>query len=265
LYAAIIQKCRRRRVLPGDLICLGAALASFIIFSLSRFQLPHYLNILFPFFAILTAAWLYGVRRRWTIKAVRIVQNSIAVLLPVILLALCWLFHFSGWPLLMTGMLVLAVLPFVLFRGPLLFTPVARSFWMALLVFAFVNFIVYPGILQYQAGTVAGHYTRELPAPLSTPVYLLQEAPVDYSFEFDCPHPVERVPVDSLSRTGTDSAFVFAPSTFADTLARHGYRSTALRSFPNFHISQLTGEFVNYRTRASVLKQWSIFCIHKEK
>jgi hypothetical protein len=258
LYAAIIQKCRRRRAMPGDLLCLGAALASFIIFSLSRFQLPHYLNILFPFFAILTAAWLHSVHRRGTIKAVRIIQNSIAVLLPLLLLALIWFFHFSGWPLLMTVMLVLAILPFTLFRGTFLSAPVARSFWMALLVFAFVNFIVYPGILQYQAGTVAGHYTREMPAPMATPVYLLQEAPVDYSFEFDCPHPVERVPMDSLFRRVTDSAYVFAPLSFTDTLARHGLSVSPLRSFPNFHISQLTGEFVNYRTRAQVVTPWAL-------
>ena len=265
LYAAIIQKCRRRRALPGDLICLGAALASFIIFSLSRFQLPHYLNILFPFFAILTAGWLHTVHRRGAIKIIRIVQNSIAVLLPVLLLVLCWFFHFNGWPVLMGAIGLLALLPFFLFRGSLLSAPVARSFWMALLVFSFVNFILYPGILRYQAGTVAGHYTRDLPVPLSTPVYLLNEAPVDYSFEFDCPHPVERVPVDSLSPLVKDSAFVFAPAAFADTLALRGYTATALSYFPNFHISQLTGKFIDYHTRTSVLTPWTIFCIHSRK
>ena len=261
LYAAIIQKCSRRRAFPGDLLCLGAALASFIVFSLSRFQLPHYLNILFPFFSILTAAWLHSVHRRGTQKTVRILQNAIAILLPILLLALCWLFHIDGWILLMVATGLLAIAPFVLFRGPLVPASVARSFWMALLVFSFVNFILYPAILRYQAGTVAGRYTRDLPAPLSVPVYLLQEAPVDYSFEFDCPHPVERIPLADLPSTGADSALVFAPASFADTLARHGFRSSTLHSFPNFHISQLTGKFADYRTRQSVLTPWSLMQI----
>lgn len=263
LYAAIIQKCRRRRAFPGDLVCLGAALASFIVFSLSRFQLPHYLNILFPFFSILTAAYLYRVHRHGSQKLIRIVQNSIAVLLPFLLLALCWLFHFSGWVLIMTATILLAITPFFLFRRPALPASIIRSFWMAMLVFSFVNFIVYPAILQYQAGTVAGHYMRDVPPP-AQPVYLLQEAPVDYSFEFDCLHPVQRIPIDSLSaRASSSGAFVFAPASFADTLMLRGYRAASIRAFPNFHISQLTGKFVDYHTRASVLTPWLLMRVRR--
>ncbi|HEY4337127.1 MAG TPA: glycosyl transferase, partial [Puia sp.] len=259
LYAAMFQKCRRRRAFPGDLVCLGAALASFIVFSLSRFQLPHYLNILFPFFSILTAAYLYGVHRRGSQKTIRILQNGIAGLLPILLLALCWFFHFSGWMIVMVVIVGLALTSFTLFRDPPLPASIVHSFWMALLVFSFVNFILYPTILQYQAGTVAGHYMREVPPP-GQPVYLLQEAPVDYSFEFDCPHPVERVPIHSLPA----NALVFAPTAFADTLAGRGLHATPLQSFPNFHISQLTGEFVNWRTRATVLTPWSLMRVEKK-
>jgi len=269
LYAAMVQKCRRRRAFPGDLVCLGAALASFIVFSLSRFQLPHYLNILFPFFSILTAAWLHSVYRRGSQKTIRIVQNCIAVLLPALLLALCWLFHFPGWIVTMIAIVGLALTPFVLFRQPPLPASIVRSYWMALLVFCFVNFILYPAILQYQAGTVAGRFMRDL-TPRDQPVYLLQEAPVDYSFEFDCPHPVIRVPMDSLpAGTPSDSlsqaaTLVFAPTAFTDTLARHGWRATPLQSFPNFHVSQLTGEFVNWRTRATVLVPWSLMRVERK-
>jgi len=269
LYAAMVQKCRRRRAFPGDLICLGAAGASFIVFSLSRFQLPHYLNILFPFFSILAAAYLYSVHRRGSQKTIRIIQNSIAVLLPILLLALCWLFHFRGWGMIMIAIVGLALPPFVLFRQPPLPASIIRSYWMALLVFSFVNFILYPTILQYQAGTVAGHYMREV-SPRDQPVYLLQEAPVDYSFEFDCPHPVIRIPMDSLTARAQSGgpaqagALVFAPTAFADTLAGRGWHATTLQSFPNFHISQLTGEFVNWRTRATVLTPWSLMRVERK-
>jgi 4-amino-4-deoxy-L-arabinose transferase-like glycosyltransferase len=265
LYAAIIQKCRRRRAFPGDLICLGAAAASFIVFSLSRFQLPHYLNILFPFFSILTAAWLHSVRRKGSQKAIRILQNGIALLLPFLLLGLCWLFCFDGWLLIMAGIALLAITPFLIFRRPQLPASIIRSFWMALLVFSFVNFILYPAILQYQAGTVAGNYLRDLSRP-AQPVYLLQEAPVDYSFEFDSPNPVERIPIDSVhslilaaqSPSPAPLLLVFAPATFADSLARHGLHATPIHTFPNFHISQLTGKFANYHTRTTVLTPWSL-------
>ena len=280
LYAAVVRKFRRNtpdtdsptraaRRIPGDWICLGGALASFVVFSLSRFQLPHYLNILFPFFAILTADYLYGIRLPRTQKIIRIVQDVISVLLPVLVLTLCWFFHFDRWPGVMILILVLAVLPFLLFRGRSLPIPIARNFWMAMLVFAFVNFTMYPAILQYQAGTQAGHFVEELsmsefiPHYLKDTTFLLHEAPVDYSFEFDCPLPVGRVTMDSLVHKLTPyrQLLVFAPSSFADSLSKRRLSITTLQSFPNFHISQLTGEFVNYRTRSSVVTPWSLFVV----
>ncbi len=268
LYAAVIYKCRRvirpaaenpgRRHTPGDLVCLGAASASFLVFSLSRFQLPHYLNILFPFFSILTAGYLYNVRLRLTQKTLRIIQDSISLLLPLLLLLLGWFFHFNGWLWLLIVILALSIVPWLLFRGRSLPAAVSRSLWMALLVFAFVNFIVYPSILRYQAGTQAGH---SLPAG-DAAVFLLQEAPVNYSFEFDSPRPVERIPIDSLF--DKKDALVFAPAAFADTLAKRGYKTDIIRKYPNFHISQLTGPFVNYKTRESVIQWYAVFKVNRQ-
>jgi 4-amino-4-deoxy-L-arabinose transferase-like glycosyltransferase len=265
LYAAIIRKCRRgaipRHSIPGDKICLGAVLASFLVFSLSRFQLPHYLNILFPFFAIMTAEYLYGVRRRGSRKTIGIVQDSINILLPILLWLLCWFFRFDGWPLLMSGIAVLAVLPFLLFRKRALPSPVARSFWMAMLVFAFINFILYPSILQYQAGTQAGKYVSQVPAGVpgatSDSVYLLQEGGDCYSFEFDCSRPVGRIPMSSLTTiVDRGPTLVFAPATLADSLTARNMHARPIREFSNFHISQLTGTFINCRTRGQVLTPW---------
>ncbi len=287
LYAAIIRKCRRsavqtaaqgsmdaissRRSIPGDKICLGAALASFLIFSLSRFQLPHYLNILFPFFAIMTAEYLYAVQRRRSRKAIGITQDSISVLLPVLLLGCCFFFHFDHWPMLMTAIAGLAILPFLIFRERALPSPIARSFCMAMLVFAWFNFILYPAILQYQAGTQAGKYIAHLPAAdtstttaiseraATESVYLLQEGGDCYSFEFDCPRPVGRVPIDSLLAViNYHPTLVFAPDRFADSFTARQLHARPIREFYNFHISQLTGPFIDYRTRQQVLTPWSL-------
>jgi 4-amino-4-deoxy-L-arabinose transferase-like glycosyltransferase len=260
LYAAVIRRCRSiRRVVPGDWICGGAVLASFVLFSLSRFQLPHYLNILFPFFAILTAGWLYGVHRNGTRRFVRIVQGIINILLPVLLLTLAWVLFFPRATLLLAGIAVLSLLPFLLFRGAALPVPITRSFWLALLVFSFVNFVLYPAILKYQAGTQAGRWLARNRSDAHA-LYLLQEAPVNYSVEFYSPVPVRRIPMDSLGGavTAGGPVLVFAPAAFSDTLVRRGYHANILQSFPNFHISQLTGEFLNARTREKVLENYGI-------
>lgn len=275
LYAAIVQKSRRRRGstsaslhprnVTGDYICLGAAGVSFIVFSLSRFQLPHYLNILFPFFSILAAGYLYGIHRQWAQRTLFIIQGVISILLPVLLLLLCWFYHFNHWALIMTVILLLAVMPFVLFRGRTLTTAVGRSFWMALLVFSFVNFILYPAILQYQAGTQAGHYIARLMNTEKDPsvIYTLDEAPASYSFEFDCPVPLQRLPMDSLgAHLGKGPVYVFAPGSFVDSLKKRGYPARSERNFPNFHVSQLSGEFLNYKTRETVVESYSLMTVY---
>jgi 4-amino-4-deoxy-L-arabinose transferase-like glycosyltransferase len=259
LYAAVIQRFRNvRRAVPGDWICAGAVLATFILFSLSRFQLPHYLNILFPFFAILTAGWLYGIRRKASQQFVRIVQGLINIILPLLLLALARFFQFRQEALLLTGIIILSVLPFLLFRGAALPVSITRSFWLALLAFSFVNFVMYPAILRYQAGTQAARWIGRSEPGVAN-VFLLQEAPVNYSIEFYSPAPVRRIPIDSLSGVlAGRPGLVFAPAGFSDTLARHGFRTDIMQSFPNFHISQLTGEFLDARTRARVVENYAL-------
>jgi hypothetical protein len=264
LYAAVIRRCRSvRRAVPGDWICAGAVLASFVLFSLSRFQLPHYLNILFPFFAILTAGWLYSVRRKATQQFVRIVQGLINILLPLLVLALAWVLFYPRASFLLAGIVVLSLLPFLLFRGAALPVSITRSFWLALLVFSFVNFVLYPAILQYQAGTQAGRWISRT-RPGADAVYLLQEAPVNYSIEFYSPVPVRRIPIDSLGRAMAEGrVLVFGPAAYLDTLTRRGFHAGILQSFPNFHISQLTGEFLDARTREKVLENYAVMGVSR--
>ncbi len=51
---------------------------------------------------------------------------------------------------------------------------------------------------------------------------------------------------------------VFTQAGRLDKLADAGYEVQALRHFPHFHISQLTGPFINYRTRDSVTEDWVV-------
>ncbi|HVW60738.1 MAG TPA: glycosyltransferase family 39 protein [Puia sp.] len=267
LYAAVFRKVRRG-AFPGDLICFGGAVLSFAMFSLSRFQLPHYLNILFPFFSILTADWLYHIHRRAANRAVSTVQGIITILLPLLLLFLCWLYHFPGWPLIIAVILVLSVLPFRLFRrdtlseagqsGISLPDIFGRSCWMALLTFTFVNCCLYPAILQYQAGMIAGDYLRHQ-LPDCKVVYMPEKGPDNYSIGFYSPCAVQRLPPDSFpSVLRQGPAVFFITKEYSDTLYRKGFRVEPLQQFPNFHVSRLTGGFLDHRTREASVEWFEL-------
>lgn len=267
LYMAVYNKARKllQKTRSGDRICLGAAVLSFAMFSLSRFQLPYYLNILFPFFSILTAEYLPGIRSRVTVRAVAIVQGIIIVLLPVLVLLLCWFFHFSGWQYWVVAGLALALWAFYLFRGNALMAVAGRSYWMAMLVYLFVNCGLYPSMLRYQAGMEAGEYIRQVMGPTGARgpgiapdvVYLFAEGPVNYSLEFYAPCPVQRIGRDSLAAVLRKGPALLFVST-RDTVLRKLYQVQNVKSFPNFHVSRLTGEFVNYRTRERSLEWFEL-------
>ena len=274
LYAAIIQKFRnwkKDRAVPGAALCLGAAILTFIVFSLSRFQLPHYLNILFPFFSILTASWIVGLHRPGARRIAGIIQHGVALILSALLLVICWFFHAGGWMLAGIVLLILSAASFLIFRGPGLPTAFARSFWASLLAFGFINFYFYPALLRYQAGTQAGKYINWLlensrSGSVQSPpaVYMLLDAPVNYSFEFYCPEPVRRLSIDSLPAViKGGGALFFLTRASQPVLSKTGYKVQKLKEFPNFHVSQLTGEFLNYRTRQNVLEWYSIARVFK--
>ncbi len=148
---------------------------------------------------------------------------------------------------------------------------------MALQAYAFINFCLYPALMRYQAGSEAAKYLKgtdqpeELKKEVAEPgaeVVMLKEASIDYSFEFYCPVPVRWIAIDSLSgvlrqreasRKGQRAMLLFLPASFGDSLARRGYSVQELKRFPNFHISQLTGEFLNYRTREATLEEFSLY------
>lgn len=275
LYAAIVRKCRRlgdRQAVMGDSICLGGALISFVIFSLSRFQLPHYLNILFPFFSILAGDWLAGPRKPSSRRILSILQYSIAGILLALLLFLCWLVHFDRYAWIMALLAALAFFSFRLFRGGsggALPTAIGRSYCIALLAYAFINFCLYPRLLQYQAGAGAGRAIGVMAAaapagPSFPPVLMPEGMPVNYSFQFYCPLPIAHVPIDSLLDGGAGKeALVFLPAEKTGGLRQRGYIVEELQSFPNFHVSQLTGEFLNYRTRQATLTSYQLVRIKK--
>src|SRR2546430_17531024 len=79
----------RRRAQEGlEWYTLSGAVLTFLVLSASQFQLPHYLTILFPFWAILTAQYLAQVARPAGLRWLRIWQSSVSSLFLLLVLLL---------------------------------------------------------------------------------------------------------------------------------------------------------------------------------
>src|SRR6202012_5771907 len=95
LFAAIFQFIRKgiKNVQGSEWYCICGSLLTFLVFSASRFQLPYYLNIVYPFFAIITAQYLYQITAERSLRAVRLVQLILMSVMLIIVAALHYFFR----------------------------------------------------------------------------------------------------------------------------------------------------------------------------
>lgn len=246
LYAAFFRRGWR------EYYCLCAALVTFVLFSLSRFQLPHYLNILFPFFAIITAQYLMALKAPDGTKFYRITLKVIIAIIFVAIAGLLVLYRPQfNWYYAIAAILLAGA--FVLLRErvegkkALLFY---RACIATFILNLFLNWMWYPDMMQYQSGSTAARYAnREL-----------KDQPVSfwkvnsYAMPYYLDAPVLRYDSLQLREAAALAPVVlFTVPEEADALRRIGYRCEMVKVFPHFYVSKLDLPFVNYATRQQAL------------
>lgn len=248
-----------------EYLSLGAGISLFVLFSASRFQLPHYLNIVFPFYAVLAAHYLSQLSamalRRWTIS-----QTVIAVLVGTFVTGVLVLYQperlLSGliWIALITLITIVAFWRYNPAFGNPVATITGRMVGLMVIVGGLINLFLYPSIMQYQAGMVAADYANTRPALQRTTWFYGGDTygESSWSYEYYTRQPTHYIYTDSTLqqaiRTGPVQVLTTAP--YADSLTRQGFQVRRLATFPYYHVSQLTGTFLNPATRASTLKAY---------
>ena len=224
-----------------------AAMLTFLLFSLSRFQLPHYLNIVFPFFAVITADYLVDLRTEAALMRIYRLQVVLVVLLFLAAATLQILYKPSGagWILLGVGTgFVISVS-----RGTpknILHTVISLSVTGIIIINLYLFWILYPDLLKYQSGSEAAFIAnREFPG---VPVVQLKQHSYPLEFYTDAPVSV----IDTVTELANmPRPFLLYTSEAADTLlAGPG------KIFPNFRISRLNLRFIDKKRRLDQV-QWS--------
>ena len=249
----------KKQLLLSEYVSLGSGLATFALFSLSGFQLPHYLNIVFPFFAILTAWFLVSLRpenlRRWIIG-----QTVIGVLLIGLSAALLLLVRSSGLGWALGGVAAITLEAFFVFRTNSLSSLMGRMVGSALVLAITLNGFLYPTFLQYQAGLTAARYANAQPNLANKPTILYEPGTgvgggSFWTYEFYSHAPTVYARSDSALRVQLRRGPqpIFTSAEYADSLATRGFGIRRLAVFPYYHVSQLTYDFLNPDTRSQTL------------
>jgi len=87
---AVVQLCRRKIFFKKEhSIIYGSAAILFLLFSFSRFQLPHYIVILFPQFAMITASYTYScIKNKKAVSKIISLQTILVILAAVFCISL---------------------------------------------------------------------------------------------------------------------------------------------------------------------------------
>lgn len=251
LYAAITRKFRKgyKQVMQHEWYTISGALLTFLLFSASSFQLPHYMNIVFPFFAIITAQYVLSLKSGRTIKTI----NTIQIVLMALLILMAGVLHFffrPGNTVLLAVMLLLAAIAVIYFRSASQVNIFIKSALVVIAVNLYLNLFFYPALLKYQSGSEAAFYINKN-YPGKTVVQLREQNSYALGFYLNAP----LVTVDNLEQlTPPYESFIIYAS---ETATVRGDMSS-IRSFDHFHISRLTPRLLNHATRKQELEHFTL-------
>lgn len=228
----------------AEFYTLFAALPMFLVFSLSSFQLPHYLNILFPFMAIMSAAYLVRFFE-WS-KPLRWLHLGYFWLAAGLLLAIPLIFNnfqlsLIGY-LILAGIILLFSIQFINFRHFAVWIFISIS----LLVNLMINIEFYPKLLEYQTSTTAARYIENHPNLKDLPIASIGVSPRAIEFNLNRTlQPIELCQSQPILILVNESKW----NDFSQVCPNN----MKLAEFYDYPVTRLSPEFVKPETRNQVI------------
>ncbi|PJJ79620.1 ArnT family glycosyltransferase [Mucilaginibacter auburnensis] len=262
LFAAIFQVIKKGIRLPfrTEWYCLSGAMLTFLLFSASSFQLPHYLNIVFPFFAILTAQYLYQLHNRQSIKTVKVTQTIVIILMLLVIAALHYFYQPETFNA-VTGVFMLAILglafllPQRVSRGDMA-QVVIRTAMISFVINLYINQVFYKSLLKYQAGSEAAMWINQNNPQKLSVIQLTDD--ITTPFEFYIDGEANTLNTDQLQQVKNKPYILYGNKAIIDELAATGYEVKPLKSFEKYWISRLKPSFLNKATRDKELSEMQV-------
>ena len=227
----------------------------FIVFSVSRFQLPHYLNAIFPFLAIVTADGLYRFA-----KNVRFLKifSQVQIWSAVLLLSMVVVIHlvFSN---ILPVLDVYLVFLFGLVVMSLLFIQKGQQFRKIvfipaiaiLMVNYYINRSFYPTLLKYQAESEAAFYIEKFELNDQELVAL---GGTERMMSFILNKVIPSFEIENATADDLKEKYVFTDEDGKQYVKSLPFRVTEIKVFEDFPVTTLNGKFLNKNSRHEAVK-----------
>ncbi len=256
LFIQLFNKAKKFQ-LPtnhASIIVYACSAISFLLFSVSQFQLPHYIVVIFPLLSIIVAQYLLQITSSKEFKIAFHIQNFIFFILLVAISALVVFYKFNNFLLILAIIIIFTQFQYRFIKEVAVDSIVLKGVCFAVLFAIFFNGFFYPSLMQYQAGMNAGKWQKKNLPNIIVPMYRTNE----FSFDFygNSTIKIENDLHEVLKEK--NSVLLFSSSTEIKNISKDSFNVKPIQWFPYYHITELKLDFINYKTRANSLDSFAI-------
>jgi len=239
-----------------EFLTLGGIALIFFIISFAQFKLPHYMNIMMPLFAVLTASFVHTLYRHPMVKRTKIllgIQYFILGLVCVFALVVgFYIFEFKyAYLYVLVVVLVISVIYLVFRKTEYTKKLITISVSTALLLNLVLNAHFYPNLLNYQGGSKMAEKVKELQIPVDR-IYKFTER-YTWALDFYNQHPVTIIAKCELEQM--KDVWVYVDDNELQQLKSSGLQWNKQLTVDQFRITRLQLKFLNPKTRAEKLNK----------
>ncbi|HVX28134.1 MAG TPA: glycosyltransferase family 39 protein [Parafilimonas sp.] len=238
-----------------DLLIKYSALITFLLFSFSGFQLPHYIIIIFPQLAALSADYLLKISNKLRLMNVFIkIQSIMLYIISIAVILIAFFFNLKGQWFVFVFIILLNIIVIIPLRNIALINFLKKSFCMSLIVHLFLNLFFYPQLGHYESGMQAARWSNK--NDKHNPVAVFPEE--SNSLEFYSNKEVTVIPtLDSLNNfvKNTPGALIYTAENNLQSLKQQGIQTNIVKQFDFYPVSKLNFKFINYKTRSSAISK----------
>lgn len=248
-----IKKMIQKQQLP-EYYTLYGALSMWLIFSLSGFQLPFYTNIIFPFFAVITAAAFSNTFSTIKFRFFKVVQLLQISILFIAVLVFNYFLKPQQSVLFFAEILGFVILAFWLYKRTSVFTFLfLLSCCATLFVNFYLNTIFYPLLATYKADTQAPLYINQnFP---NQPVYVIRS--LSNPFQFYCKEPVQLLSKADLANPTSAKRIIYTDEATVKDLQKKR-PVEVLKVIDNYPNENILKDFIWYKKRLQTLDKYYI-------
>ncbi len=160
-----------------EIISLSGFVIIFFMFSLSKYKLPHYVFVTFPFAAVLVAEYFYKINETsWKNWRIFFIILSFIILLLLIIYNLFFFTEINFLAVILIILQICIIYSYFKFNK----NNVAQLIILVIMLNVFMSFVFYPKLLTFQSDSVAAKYANKY---LNVQNVYIYNSP-SYSFNF---------------------------------------------------------------------------------